>query len=117
MRLVLKPLIFCLLIGQGLALGQDAAGGEAPGDQAETLIRLLASRGRSVPKRELLERLLQNREANLPEVRQAARNGARETRLMALRLLAELRTQKPPGSPARVLPPKKWRFAAEPAAS
>ena len=91
MRLVLKPLIFCLLIGQGLALGQDATGGEAAGDQAKTLIKLLASRDRSVPKRELLERLLQNRKANLPEVRQAARNGARETRLMALRLLAELK--------------------------
>ena len=91
MRRALKPLIFCLLIGQGLALGQDAAGGEAPGDQAETLIRLLASRGRPVPKRKLLELLLQNREANLPEVRQAARDGARETRLMALRLLAEIK--------------------------
>ena len=38
MKLVLKPLIFCLLIGQGLALGQDAAGGEAAGDPAKTLI-------------------------------------------------------------------------------
>jgi len=91
MKPSLKPLIFCLLIGQGLALSQDAAGGKAPGDQAKTLIKLLASKDRSVPKRELLERLLRNREANLPEVRQAARDGARETRLLALRLLAEIK--------------------------
>jgi HEAT repeat protein len=91
MRLALKPLIFCLLTGPGLALGQDTSGRETPGDQAEALIKLLASRGRSVPKRELLERLLQNREANLPGVRKAARDGDRETRLMALRLLAEMK--------------------------
>ena len=91
MKPPLKPLIFCLLIGQGLALGQDAAGKKAPGGQAKTLIKLLASRDRSVPKRELLERLLRDRETNLPEVRQAARDGAREARLMALRLLAEIK--------------------------
>ena len=67
------------------------SGQEAPADEPGRLIDQLASRDRTIPKREVLGRLLANPAVNLPRVREAAREGDREARLMALRLLAEIR--------------------------
>ena len=86
MRLFLLTFFFCFLPLQGTLQGQDG-----PKEDPGRLISLLASKDRTVPKRTILERLLENREAHLPEIRKAAREGDREVRMMALRLLAEIR--------------------------
>ena len=86
MRLSLLTLFSCLLALLGAAPGR-AAPQEEPGE----LLSLLASKDRTIPKREVLERLLENRKAHLPRVRKAALEGGREIRMMALRLLAEIR--------------------------
>ena len=86
MRLPLTIFLFCLLAG-----AEPVSGQEEPADEPGRLIRWLASRDRTIPKREVLGRLLANPAANLPRVREAAREGDREARLMALRLLAEIR--------------------------
>jgi len=83
----LKALVLCLLFAQSFALAQE----NRTDDQGKKLISLLATRSRTIPKRELLEELLGNRETNLPGVREAALKGEREIRLMALRLLAEIK--------------------------
>ena len=86
MRFLLLTFVFCLLPLQGALRGQDG-----PQEDPGKLISLLASKNRTVPKRAILKRLLDNRKVTLPEVRKAARDGDRETRMMALRLLAEIR--------------------------
>lgn len=87
MKINLKTLALCMLFAQSFAIAQDAP----TGDQGKKLIGQLAARSRAIPKRELLEELLKNREKHLPQVREAALKGDRETRLMALRLLAEIK--------------------------
>lgn len=92
MRTPLLILFFWFLACQGMVPGQVDSR-----DEPERLISLLASKDRTVPKREALARLLENRAANLPLVRKAAREGDLETRLMALRLLAEIRDPQAAG--------------------
>ena len=86
-KIKLKTLVLCMLFVQSFAIAQDAA----TVDQGKKLIGQLAARSRTIPKRELLEELLGNREKHLPQVREAALKGEREARLMALRLLAEIK--------------------------
>ncbi|MEC8895658.1 MAG: HEAT repeat domain-containing protein [Planctomycetota bacterium] len=86
MRLSLLTLFFCLLALPGTPRAQAA-----PQEEPGKLISLLASKDRTVPKRAILERLLENRKAHLPEIRKAALQGGQEIRMMALRLLAEIR--------------------------
>ena len=73
MRLFLLTFFFCLLALQGTLQGQDG-----PKEDPGRLISLLASKDRTVPKRTILERLRENREAHLPEIRKAAREAAHE---------------------------------------
>lgn len=81
----------CLLATPGLVHGQEARARNTDSGEPDRLISQLAGKDRAIPKRKLLEKLLENPAAGLPRVRKAAREGAREERLLALRLLAELK--------------------------
>ena len=70
LRFSLLAFVFCLL-----PLEEALRAQAGPGEDPAKLISLLASKNRTVPKRAILERLLDNRKANLPEVRRAAREG------------------------------------------
>jgi len=86
MRVSLLTLFSCILALQATAPCKAVAQ-----EESARLISQLASRDRRAPKREALALLLKNRKAHLPQVRKAALEGDREIRMMALRLLAEIR--------------------------
>lgn len=91
MKILLIMALVAVLYFQGKVVGQDVSSRSSQADQAEELIHTLATNHRARHKLEALKLLLGNREKNLPYLRQAARSGGRSTRMMAIRLLAEIR--------------------------
>lgn len=91
MRLYRNIFGVCALLAHGALIGQESAGRLPAADQAEELIAILASKNRNSPKQEALRLLLLNRETSLPHLRQAAKESEQSIRMLALRILAEIK--------------------------